>query len=91
VEVSGVAMRLPSFYAEEPEVSFASAETQFTLAGITEEKTKFYYVHIELDRRYAREVLTIVTSLSQQDPYTKLKTSAVHSGSITTPSVPVRP
>jgi hypothetical protein len=43
-EVFRVAVRLPRFYAGEPEVWFASAEAQFTLAGITEEKSKFYYV-----------------------------------------------
>jgi hypothetical protein len=42
-EVSRVAERLPSFYTEEPEVWFTSAESQFTLAVITEEETKFYY------------------------------------------------
>jgi hypothetical protein len=43
-EVSWVAVRLPPFYAEEPEIWFSSAEAQFTLAGITEERTKFYHI-----------------------------------------------
>jgi hypothetical protein len=44
-------VQLKPFYAEEPEVWFASAEAQFALAGITEEKTKFYYVLSQLDHR----------------------------------------
>jgi hypothetical protein len=60
-EVSRVAVRLPSFYAEEPEEWFASAEAQFTLAGITEQNTKFY-VFSQLDHRYVREMRDIVTS-----------------------------
>jgi hypothetical protein len=42
-------------------------EAQFTLAGITEEKTKFYYVLSQLDHHYAREVQDIIISQSQQD------------------------
>jgi hypothetical protein len=51
-----------------------SAEAQFTLAGITEERTKFYHVLSQLDHRYVREVRNIIISPPQQDPYTKLKT-----------------
>jgi hypothetical protein len=53
-EVSRVPMRIPPFYAEEPDVWFISAEPQFTLAGITEERTKFHYVLSQLDLRYVR-------------------------------------
>jgi hypothetical protein len=48
-----------------PRIWFASAEAQFTLVGIIEEKTKFYYVFSQLDHRYTREVRDIVTSPSQ--------------------------
>jgi hypothetical protein len=84
-------MRVPPLYAEEQEVLFGSLEAQFTLAGMTDKKTKFHYVLSQLHPRYAREVWDIVISLPQQDPYTKLKTLTVHSSSIMTPSVPVRP
>jgi hypothetical protein len=77
-EVSRVAVRLPPFYSEEPEVWFASAEAQFTLAGITEEKTKFYYVLSQLDYRYVKEVRDLVISPPHQDPYTKLKTEMLN-------------
>jgi hypothetical protein len=32
----------PLFYAEEPDIMFVSAEDQFTLACITEERTRLY-------------------------------------------------
>jgi hypothetical protein len=75
---SRVALRLPPFYAEEPDMWFASVEAQFTLAGIAEENTKLYYVHSQLDHRYVKEVRDIVTSPSQQEPYTKLKTELLN-------------
>jgi hypothetical protein len=55
-----VALWLPPFYAEEPNIWFVSAEAQFTLAGITEKRTKFYYVLSQLDHHYVREVWDIV-------------------------------
>jgi hypothetical protein len=70
-------MRLPPFWAERPAVWFAQAEAQFTLAGISSEKTKFYYVISQLDQRYAVEVEDIITSPPERDPYTTLKTELV--------------
>jgi hypothetical protein len=77
-EISREAVRLPPFYAEEPEVCLASAEAQFTLAGIAEEYTKFYCVLSQLHHSYAKEVRNIVTSPPQQEPYTKLKTQLLN-------------
>jgi hypothetical protein len=54
-------MQLPPFYAEGPTVWFPLAEAQFSLAGITEEKTNFYLLS-QLDQCYAMEVWDIVTS-----------------------------
>jgi hypothetical protein len=72
-EISRVAVRLPPFWAERPAVWFAQAQAQFSLAGITNERTKFNYVISQLDQRYAAEVEDIITSPPQQDPYSKLR------------------
>jgi hypothetical protein len=77
-EVSRVAVRLPAFWAERSAVWLALTEAQFSRAGITEEKTIFYYVLPQLDHRYAMEVQDMVTSPLQQDPYTKLKTELLN-------------
>jgi hypothetical protein len=55
-------------------VWFTQAEAQFSLAGISSERTKFNYVISQLDQRYAAEVEDIITSPPQQDPFTKLRT-----------------
>jgi hypothetical protein len=72
-EISRVDVRFPQFWAERPAVWFAQAEAQFSLAGISSEKTKFHYVIYQLDQRYAAEVEDIITSSPQQDSYSKLK------------------
>jgi hypothetical protein len=77
-EVSTVAIRLPPFWAERPAVWFAQVEAQFSLAGISNEKTKLHYVIPQLDHQFAAEVEDIITSPPQKDPYTKLKTELVN-------------
>jgi hypothetical protein len=54
---------------------FTQGEAQFTLAGISSEKTKFYYVILQLDHWYAAKVEDIITSPLEQDNYTMLKMS----------------
>jgi hypothetical protein len=71
-------MRLLPFWAKGSAEWFTLAEAQFSLDGITEERTKFYYVLSQPDHHYAMEVQDILTSLLQQDPYTKLKTELVN-------------
>jgi hypothetical protein len=53
--------RLPPFWPERPAVWFAQTEAQFTLAGISNEQTKFCYVISQLDQRYTSEVEDIIT------------------------------
>jgi hypothetical protein len=38
-----MAVRLPPFWAERPAMWFAQAEAQFSLAGISSKKTKFFH------------------------------------------------
>jgi hypothetical protein len=52
---------------------FTLAEAQFSLAGITDERTKFYYVLSQLDQRFANEVADVITAPSQHHSYTRLK------------------
>jgi hypothetical protein len=77
-ETSRVAVRLPPFWAERPTVWFAQAEAQFSLAGISNDRTKFYHILSQLEHRYAAEVEDIKTSPPHQDPYTALKTELLN-------------
>jgi hypothetical protein len=77
-ETSRVAVRLPPFWAERPTVWFTQAEAQFSLAGISNERTKFYHIISQLDHKYAAEVDDIITSPPHQDPYNVLKTELLN-------------
>jgi hypothetical protein len=66
-------VRILPLWAERSAVCFAQAKAQFSLPGISNERTKFYYVISQLDHRYAAEVEDIITSPTQQDPHTKLR------------------
>jgi hypothetical protein len=47
---------------------FTQAESQFTLAGISSEQTKFCHVIWQLDHQYAAEAEDITTSPLEWDP-----------------------
>jgi hypothetical protein len=73
-EVSRVAVRLPPFWPERQALWFAQADSQFTLAGITDERTKFHHITSQLEQRYAAEVEGIIIPPPHHEPYTKLRT-----------------
>ncbi|XP_033231558.1 uncharacterized protein LOC117182579 [Belonocnema kinseyi] len=72
-----VAVRLPAFWPDDPEMWFVQIEQQFLLAGITSEDTKFSYVAGHLEPKYAAEVRDILTNPPSQNRYVKLKTELI--------------
>jgi hypothetical protein len=77
-QTSRVAVRLPPFWAEQATIWFTQAEAQFSLAGISNERPKFYHIISQLDHKYAAEVEDIITSPPHQDLYTVLKTELLN-------------
>jgi len=71
-------VRLSLFWPDRPAVWFAEAETQFQLAAITRQRTKFIYVVSQFTQKQAAEVEEIVTSPPKQEPYDRLKAELVH-------------
>lgn len=65
--ISRVSVKLPPFWRLNPAVWFKQLESQFALAGITEELTKFHHVVSALQN----EELTVVTDLIINPPATK--------------------
>ena len=49
LKVCRVAVRLPTFRPDRPAIWFAQAESQFELAAITRQRTKFNYVFSQLN------------------------------------------
>jgi hypothetical protein len=72
-EVSRVAVRLPPFWVEIPDVRIVQAEAKFVLAGISDERRKLHHIISQLDYWYTADVEDIIISPPQQDPYTKLR------------------
>lgn len=76
-EVYRVALRLPPFWPEEPDIWFAQIEAQFDNAGVTNDVTKYNYVVGHLDPQVSKEVKDIIMSPPITNRYVKLKTELV--------------
>ncbi|XP_037517928.1 uncharacterized protein LOC119394687 [Rhipicephalus sanguineus] len=72
-EVCCVAIKLPLFWAESPEVWFAQVEAQFSLARITQDRTRYDYVVAHLGSRYAAELRDVLANLPVDGCYLHLK------------------
>ena len=76
-EVYRVTVRLPPFWPDRPAIWFAQAESQFELAAITRQRTKFNYVISQLNQEQASEVEDIITAPPEHEPYDRLKAELV--------------
>jgi hypothetical protein len=76
--IDRVALRLPNFWAERPELWFSRAEIQFTLAGITCDSTKFGYVVNQLEDRYAIEVEDVIRNPPAARKYEAIKAELIN-------------
>ena len=71
--IDRVAVRLPPFWPEDPELWFAQADAQFDLSGITEDTTKFKHILTQLDHKYMKEVKDLIRSPPKEHRYDTLK------------------
>jgi len=71
--VSKIAVRIPSFWPEEPELWFMQLEGQFALCGITEDETKYAHVLSKIEPKQAREIKDVITRPPTTDKYKTLK------------------
>lgn len=76
--VSAVGVKVPPFWPEEPTLWFAQLEGQFSIANVTADATKFYYVVSNLEHRYAAEVKDLITNPPSTGKYDKLKAELVN-------------
>ncbi|XP_071579653.1 uncharacterized protein [Temnothorax nylanderi] len=80
--VSKVAVRLPPFWGDEPELWFAQLEGQFTLSGITQDTTKYSYALSQLDSRQIKEIKDVVTQPPEADKYGTVKRALIQRMSV---------
>ena len=76
-DVFRVGVKVPPFWAEEPDIWFAQVEGQFSISGITSDVTKFNYVIGHLDNQHSREVKDIIVNPPPTEKYEKLKSELI--------------
>ena len=74
---TALGVEIPPFWRIDPEMWFAQVETQFALAGITSDETKFNHVAGNFDANYTTEVRDILTSPPDFGKYEKLKSELI--------------
>lgn len=75
--VGGVAIKLPPYWAKDPDLWFSQVEAQFFLRNITVQLTKFNYVISALSPEIIVEVRDIVLHPPTIDPYKVLKAALI--------------
>lgn len=75
--VAAVSLKLPPFWPTDPELWFVQVEAQFSIRGITDERTKYSYVVSSLGHEFAHEVRDVLIHPPAQHPYTHLKQQLV--------------
>ncbi|XP_047996389.1 uncharacterized protein LOC125234225 [Leguminivora glycinivorella] len=72
-EIYRIGVKVPIFWPEKPAVWFAQMESQFSVANITADATKYNHIVAQLDSQYAAEVEDIIVSPPATDKYKKIK------------------
>lgn len=72
-QVSAVSVKLPPFWAEEPEIWFDRVDSIFRLRGITTEQTKFDHVIAVLPLEFMRSARQEISNPHRDKPYEKLR------------------
>ena len=72
-ETNAVAIKLPTFWTQQPDVWFLQTEAQFNIRKITDDTTKFYYLVSALDQATSCRVLDVLSSPPASGKYNALK------------------
>lgn len=75
--INSVSVKVPPFWPDEPELWFAQLESQFALANITIDSTKYNYVISNLDYKYVTEIKDIIKSPPTVNKYDKIKSELI--------------
>lgn len=72
-----VSAKLPPFWRTRPATWFAQVESQFNLAGITVDQTKYDHILGQLDERTLGEIEDLLDKLPAKDKYLTIKTELI--------------
>lgn len=73
VRAHSINLRLPPFTPNEPKLWFAVVESNFNIAGVTDEAERLSHTISALDPRYLVEVKDIILNPPTDNPYSALK------------------
>ena len=82
---NAVSLKLPPFWAAEPQIWFAQAEAQFALRKIAADDTKYFYVLSALDQATASRLKDFISNPPQEDKYEELKARLVETFDLSEP------
>jgi len=75
--VAAVNIKIPSYWASDPQVWFAQVEAQFATHGISAQKTKYDYVVASLALEIATEIRDLILTPPVDTPYDTLKAQLI--------------
>ncbi|XP_011687080.1 PREDICTED: uncharacterized protein LOC105449522 [Wasmannia auropunctata] len=75
--VSRISVRIPNFWAEEPELWFAQLEGQFALLNVTEDDAKYAFVLARIEPKQAREIKDLITQPPLTHKYETIKKALI--------------
>ncbi|XP_071580067.1 uncharacterized protein [Temnothorax nylanderi] len=81
-QINRVALKVPPFWTDEPELWFAQLESQFTLGSITQDSTKYAYVLSHIETKQAREIKDLITRPPEKNKYESIKKALIQRLSI---------
>lgn len=77
--IAAVAVKLPEFWEEDPTTWFIEAESQFTLAGVVVDATKYHHIVKNIKSRATiNAVWDIISNPPAQNKYDTLKNRLLH-------------
>ena len=81
--LAAVSVKLPPFWPERARFWFALAEANFETSRITNKKTMFNYVVMQLDQKTASRLMDVIENPGEEDPYKALKDRLLESFELT--------
>ncbi|GBP77284.1 hypothetical protein EVAR_31716_1 [Eumeta japonica] len=75
--INRISVRVPPFYPTRPSLWFASLESQFPLAKITQNETKYHYAISQLEASYGNIAENVIMAPPAADKYQRFKTELI--------------